>query len=80
VKLKIFPEECCEECGEIIHNHMDCPSCKNEYAGTDAYGDVLYYQEVGFVLKCEECGAKFRLVSKGEEAWDKDGWDWEKVQ
>lgn len=64
MKIEIYPEECCEVCNEIIHNHMDCPACK-KYAGTDMYGEV-WYMNTGEILSCEDCGAAFVLKSKAD--------------
>ena len=35
--LEIYGEICCDDCGDIIHNHLDCPVCKKDYAGSDQY-------------------------------------------
>ncbi len=63
MKLTIYPEICCEVCNEVIHNHVDCPVCKYKYAGTSEYGDILY-MDIGEILECEVCKAKFKLISK----------------
>jgi hypothetical protein len=46
VELEVYAEECCELCGETIHNHIDCPVCKSKYAGTDQYCDLYDKKEV----------------------------------
>jgi len=38
--LKIKSELCCEQCGKITHNHFEYPICGDEYAASDAYGDL----------------------------------------
>ena len=62
VELQVYGEECCEICNEIIHNHIDCPVCKTEYAATDQYCDLEDESEV----TCESCGTTF---SKTSESW-----------
>ncbi|MBC8437090.1 hypothetical protein H8D85_02080 [bacterium] len=77
VILEVYPEICCEECGEVIHNHINCLICKDSYASTDKYYDLEDEKE----LSCEECGtvyaikgdywysdckAKIVLIGKGE--------------
>lgn len=64
--IAFYPEQCCDTCNETIHTHMTCPACKAGYAGTDIYGDV-YELEVGDILKCEECNAKFQLIIKTDD-------------
>lgn len=62
MKLEIYPEECCEVCGETIHNHFNCPVCKTRFASTDQYGS--FYEEVApITFSCEECHTKFKLLS-----------------
>lgn len=73
MKIEFYPEICCDMCNGVIHNHMTCPACGDNYAGTDAYGelDASYNTE----LQCEECKATFKLI-KGEGYHDE--WEWEK--
>jgi len=52
-------EICCDECLNVIHNHFDCPSCGNKYAGTTIYGSLEDHDDNFF---CEECGAEFTIV------------------
>lgn len=73
MKLEIYPEECCELCGNIVHNHMECPICNNSYAGTDQYDDLYDCIAVGEIMQCE-CGARFKLITK--DGWRGD-WEWE---
>ncbi len=56
--IEIYEEVCCDMCNNIIHNHMDCPVCKKEYASTNRYNSM--YHEDGF--SCEECNAEFKLI------------------
>jgi hypothetical protein len=79
MKLEICPEICCDLCYGVIHNHFHCPSCDNIDASTNLYHDINE-EPVGFILKCDECGAKFVLISKGEDKWDRDNWEWEQIK
>lgn len=70
MKLDIFPEIHCEECGEIVHNHFVCPVCK-EVTETDAYCDIDDYdKEFG----CEKCKTRFKLNSDGYAYSDNAEW------
>jgi hypothetical protein len=60
--LSIYPEICCEECGEIEHNHFDCPACGLKYAPTDQFC-ALYEEPPPVIVSCEKCGARFQLMS-----------------
>lgn len=62
IEIQVYPEVCCGECNDIIHNHIDCPICKNDYAGTNQYGELHGEKE----LSCSECGTVFQKVS---ESW-----------
>lgn len=55
--VNIYPEICCDECGNVIHNHFDCPICHNTYAGTDCYSDMENNEE----FNCESCHSEFQL-------------------
>jgi len=59
VDLEVYGEVCCDMCNEIIHNHIDCPVCKKEYAGTEQYCD-LYDEKT---VECENCGSIFEKTS-----------------
>ncbi len=61
VELEVYGEICCELCNEIIHNHIDCPVCKTDYAETDQYCDLYDEEEV----TCEDCGTTFAKISDG---------------
>ena len=83
IDLNIYLEPCCpgsETCHNIIHSHFDCPVCGEENVGSDRYGDMsedIQYSQENQEIECEECGARFRLVS-----WDKEcpvlvgSWRW----
>lgn len=59
VSLELTAEICCDECGDIIHNHIDCcPVCGDTYAGTDAYCGLYDEKE----LMCTECNTVYELV------------------
>lgn len=61
MKVEYYPEEHCEVCNETMHTHFNCPSCKDNYAGTSVYGDMS--EEIGNTFKCEECGAEYKLTA-----------------
>lgn len=50
-----------------MHNHFDCPICENKFAPTSIYRDS--WEETEF--SCEECKAKFKLVDKENNLWEK---------
>lgn len=56
--VEIYGEECCEGCGQIIHNHIDCPVCKTEYSATDAYCDLNDWDDK--LIKCIKCETVFK--------------------
>jgi hypothetical protein len=60
MKITVYGELCCDDCGEIIHNHFDCPSCGLEYAPSDAYHDLGH--ENPAIIGCEKCHARFQLI------------------
>ena len=76
MKLNIQSETHCDHCNEIIHNHFDCPVCKEIRASTSVYGYISDHMSYSDTLDCEECGAKFKLVSG--ECWDPEA-EWEQV-
>lgn len=67
--IKIYSEVCCELCGEIIHNHLDCPVCNTKNASSDNYGslaDDFDYKDGAknkTILICEECKSEFETES-----------------
>lgn len=77
MNLEISPETHCSDCGEIIHNHFNCPICKARDAGTDAYHNMWEWDVVGSVIKCENCGTAFKLINR--ESADIEEWVWEIV-
>ena len=74
MKIEFYPEICCDECNNVIHNHMDCPACKDNYAPTNCY-DNMYYS-LGFEIKCESCKAKFKVVKESDYTFDTE---WEQI-
>lgn len=62
-----YPEICCEECWEIIHNHFHCPICNTQDASTSIYGESWDVEE----FSCEKCKAKFKIVDKENNLWEK---------
>jgi len=61
--LKIKSELCCEQCGKITHNHFEYPICGDEYAASDAYGDLSEDPDFYHSITCEECGARFKFLN-----------------
>lgn len=61
-EIEVYAETCCEDCNEIIHNHIDCPLCKKQYAKTNQYCDLQYEETV----QCENCDSIFEKIS---ESW-----------
>jgi len=62
-KVEFYPEVCCDECGDVRHNHIDCPACGQHYAATDVYCG-LWEQDDG-KLTCQECDQEFKFELKG---------------
>lgn len=58
--LDLHAEIHCDMCGDVEHNHIDCPLCLEKNAPTNAYCDL--FGEESFILKCEECESQFKLV------------------
>jgi DNA-directed RNA polymerase subunit RPC12/RpoP len=81
VKIDLQPEKiCCDEC-DATHLHMECPACRHKFAGTDLY-DHPYELEVEEVIRCEECGVRFKLIGKGtggDAKWMHEDWEWEQL-
>ena len=59
VNLEVYSEFCCDDCDNIVHNHIDCPVCKYDYADTDQYCDLYDERK----LKCKKCETVFEKVS-----------------
>lgn len=67
--IEYYTEECCEECGEIVHAHFECPVC-NEWQGFD-FNDELSNRTVMYedfkendVICCEKCEHLFRIIDR----------------
>ncbi len=63
-ELEVYVEICCELCNDIIHNHIDCPICKTEFAPTNIYGSL--YDETE--LECEICNTIFVKINT-DDSW-----------
>lgn len=72
IAISLYGESHCDACGDIVHTHFDCPACKKPDAPTDLYGGIGD-EEVGLVLACELCGARFEYTSPPRAPH----WDWE---
>lgn len=59
IDLEIYSEICCDMCNDIIHNHLNCPICEDEYADSDQFCS-MYDDEKE--IQCE-CGTVYQLVS-----------------
>jgi hypothetical protein len=57
--ISVYAELCCEECNEVIHNHLDCPICGKKYAASDNYHDLS--ADTPHRLECE-CGSVFETT------------------
>lgn len=72
-ELEVDTEICCEECMEVVHNHIEeCPICKVEFAATDSYCNL---DEPGFnekTIKCVECNSYLKLVEGRWYGWDEN--------
>ncbi len=62
LEVTVYSEICCDLCGDVIHNHIDCPVCNAVYAATDKYCHLYEEKE----LTCEVCGTVF---AKTSESW-----------
>jgi hypothetical protein len=76
MKLEIYSEICCDYCNDVIHNHFDCPVCKEFNVGTSIYHS-MYDMEIGEILECNDCHAQFKLIKK--DTWV-DDWEWELIK
>jgi uncharacterized protein (DUF2225 family) len=65
IELDVYGEVCCDDCGEIIHNHIDCPVCKNTYASTSSYCDLSEEK----IIECDVCYTVFKKIS---DSWYTD--------
>lgn len=60
--VEIYPE--CHDFGygdEIVHNHVDCPVCKEEFSATDQYLDLD--EDRVTEITCQNCKTTFKRVS-----------------
>lgn len=77
MKLEFYPEVCCEECNEVVHNHFDCPVCDSSggFEGTSMFHiiDEEYYHR-GDGFSCEDCDTEFILDTV--TGYDYDEWEW----
>jgi len=74
-KLNIYPEVHCEECMEIIHNHLDCPVCGEQDSESEEYYDLCEYDIKE--ITCANCGSEFQTDSG--QPYSEDA-IWEKVK
>ena len=58
-KVELEVEMCCDECGEVVHNHFDCPICKTNSAPTSIYHEVDISDKE---ISCESCGTEFTIL------------------
>ena len=80
MKFNFYPEACCDDCGDIIHTHFDCPACKKEYASTSIYGEIhdevdLYLEFIEF--ECQNCHALFKATNFNDI--DSNEWEWKQI-
>ena len=57
ISLEVYGEVCCDECGDIIHNHLNCPVCEDKYADSDQFTDMSDETQI----QCC-CGTVYELV------------------
>lgn len=74
MKITVHQELCCEECMEIIHNHIDCPVCNTDYAPTFLYEDI--YNISVESITCQVCNTRFKIVYKEGHL---ENWEYEIV-
>jgi len=62
--VDMFSEICCDECQEVVHNHMNCPACGKEDVGTDVFCGMWEHiaEEKNPTIACEECDTVFNLL------------------
>ncbi len=77
IKLKIYSEICCDECNEVVHNHIDCPTCSKYNIDTNIY-QPIWDLEIGQSLFCGFCEAEFRLFRRTKDV-DIQNYEWEYV-
>lgn len=66
IEIEFYSEICCDTCYDVIHNHMHCPACGNDYAGTNVYCSMqeAVEDEDHLIVECQECKAQFKNVDK----------------
>jgi hypothetical protein len=62
MNIELYPEICCEQCGEIIHNHFGCPACKEKWV-SGWFGDADE-SNIGDILTCPVCKTEFVYVKR----------------
>jgi transposase-like protein len=60
--IEVMTEICCDYCCEVIHNHITCPICKDDYAPTTAYHSLSEHEDKE--VTCENCKSTFKLLSE----------------
>ena len=63
MRLKIQTEMCCDYCGEIIHNHLDCPVCGEEDSPSSEYGHLCEIADDidgPYYIQCGSCETVFK--------------------
>lgn len=70
IAIELHPEICCEQCMNVIHTHIECPNCKDDFAATDYYGDSLNSEDIGFEFKCTECNSTFVKRTENPVLWE----------
>lgn len=72
MKIEIIQEICCDDCGNIIHNHFICPLCQSN--NSTEYFCALWEEEGVLEVQCEKCNVKFHTVSREGSI---DDYEWE---
>lgn len=78
VSFALQPEVCCEECGEVHHNHFDCPACGKKEAPSSLYEDY-FGSPRPLIIGCELCGAEFYLADDGADC-HQDTCEWVQIR
>jgi transcription elongation factor Elf1 len=63
--VEIESEPCCDECGDIIHNHFDCPACGQQFASTSIY-KAWWEEDKPVIFSCEDCGMEFTTLDDSD--------------
>lgn len=67
IKVDYESEICCDECGDVAHNHFSCPVCGMADAPTDVYCGFWEYGSDTF--RCENCGQQYKFDYKSAELY-----------